>query len=133
MGVFVSSSGMQATEFTANLAQAAGTYDLCTATNGDILIDPYRCSFYMATAGATFTSVSIQTNQTNTTTLLTSGEGAVANLTAQKNVAHAIPGSQAFLLKSGQKLQYTIAGSTGTGSMTCTIAYFPVTSGATLA
>ena len=53
--------------------------------------------------------------------------------TAQKNVAHAIPGSQAFLLKSGQKLQYTIAGSTGTGSMTCTIAYFPVTSGATLA
>lgn len=123
---------MQTLRFTANLAQAAATYDLCTASGGDVLIDPTKLAFYMATAGATFTSVSVQTNQTNATTLLTAGEGAVANLTAQRNVPHALPTSQGVLLKSGQKLQYTIVGATGTGSMQCAIPFLAVDAGATL-
>lgn len=118
--------------FTANLAQAAGTYDLCTATGGDVLIDMYNISLYVATAGATFTSVSFQTNQTNPTVILTSTEGAVANLTAQKNLVRAVTVGS-LLLKSGQKLQYTIAGATGTGSIQVAIAFMPLANGATLA
>lgn len=118
--------------FIANLSQAAGTYDLCTA-QGDVLINPTWLAMYMATAGATFTSVSIQTNQTNPTTFLTAGEGAVANLTAQKNVAKALPTSQGVLLKSGQKIQYTIVGATGTGSMEVVIPFMAASNNANLA
>lgn len=117
--------------FTANLAQAAGTYDLCTA-QGDVLIDPTWLSIYVQTAGATFTSVAIQTNQTNATTIMTAGEGAVANLTVQRNVPHALPTAQGITLKNGQKLQYTITGATGTGSLQVFVPFFGVTSGATL-
>ena len=121
-----------ARSFTANLAQAAATYDLCTATGGDVLIDMYNISIYVATAGATFTSVSIQTNQTNNTVILTSSEGAVANLIAQKNLVRAVTVGS-LLLKSGQKLQYTIVGATGTGSLNVAIAFMPLTRGAILA
>lgn len=122
---------VEAKSFTANLAQAAGTYDLCTAA-GDVLIYPAMLAIYVTTAGATFTSVAIQTNQTNPTNILTAGEGAVANLTAQKNVAHAIPTSQAILLKSGQKLRYTIVGATGTGALEVAIPFMPMSLNATL-
>lgn len=117
--------------FTANLAQAAGTYDLATAS-GDMVINLADIAVYVATAGATFTSVSIQTNQTNATTIMSSGEGAVANLTAQKNVVRAIAGCQSIVLKSGQKIQFTIAGSTGTGSLNVAIPYMPLSAGAVL-
>lgn len=124
-------SRVEVKSFTANLAQAAGTYDLCTAS-GDVLIHPNWLAMYMATAGATFTSVAIQTNQTNPTNILTAGEGAVANLTSQKCVPHNVPTSQGVFLKSGQKLQYVITGATGTGSMEVVIPFTGVTAGATL-
>lgn len=121
-----------ALSFTANLAQAAATYDLCTASGGDLVIDLQRLAIYVATAGATLTSVSIQTNQTNITTILSAVEGAVANLIAQKNLVRAIPVIGGLLLKSGQKLQYTIVGVTGTGSLQVAVPFLPLTSGATL-
>ena len=122
-----------AKSFTANLTQVAATYDLCTATGGDVMIDVYNLAFYMATAGATFTSVSVQSNQTAPFVLLSSAEGAVANLTAQKHVVRTIPSSAGFILKSGQKIQYTIAGPTGSGSMEVSLSFKPLSLGATLA
>jgi anti-anti-sigma regulatory factor len=122
----------QALSFTANLAQAAATYDLCTASGGDILLDISRLAIYVATAGATLTSVSIQSNQTNITTILSAVEGAVANLIAQKNLVRVIPVIGGLLLKSGQKLQYTIVGATGTGSLNVAIPFMSLTAGATL-
>lgn len=119
-----------ATTLIANLAQAAGTYDLGTASGGDILIDLQKLAMYVATVGATFTSVSIQTNQTSTTTILSAVEGAVANLIAQKNLVRAIPVIGGLMLKSGQKLQYTIIGATGTGSLNVVIPYMPISMGA---
>ena len=110
---------------------AAGTYDLCTASGGDVLIDAYNIALYVATAGATFTSVSFQTSQTNPTTILSAAEGAVANLIAQKILVRAVPVGS-ILLKSGQKLQYTIAGATGTGSINAAIAFMPLSAGATI-
>lgn len=116
-------------EFTANLAQAAATYDLCTAS-GDIFVQ--RIGIYVATAGATFTSVTLQSNQTTAFTILNVIDGAVANLVAQKSLA--TTWSQAFpwSLRSGQKIQYTIAGSTGTGSLRVQIWYAPISGGAGL-
>lgn len=116
-------------KFTANLAQAAATYDLATATGGDILIE--AVAIYVATAGATFTSTKIHTNQTNDTNLMTVVEGAVANLVAQKVVPIAGANSPVFLA-SGQKIQYTIAGATGTGSLTVALRYRSLDSGASL-
>lgn len=122
----------QSKEFTANLAQAAGTYDLCTASGGDVVVDLYSLAIYVATAGATFTSVSIQTNQTNATTVLSAVEGAVANLVVGKNLVRAIPVIGSLFLKSGEKLQYTIIGSTGTGALTVGMNILSMTPGATL-
>lgn len=126
-------SQLQALSFTANLAQAAGTYDLCTATGGDVLVDIQELAIYVATAGATLTSVSIQTNQSNLTTILSAVEGAVANLISQKNLVRAIPVIGGLLLKSGQKIQYTIVGLTGTGSLLVAIPFMPLITGAVLA
>lgn len=124
---------MQAMPFTANLAQAAGTYDLCTVTGGDVVLDLQKFSVYVATAGATLTSVSIQTDQTNPTTLLSAAEGALANLVAQKNLVRATPAVGGLLLKSGQKVRYTIVGLTGSGSLTVTVPFLTITAGASLA
>lgn len=118
--------------FTANLAQAAASYDLCTASGGGVVIDLEKLAIYVATAGATLTSVAIATNQTNPTTILSAVEGAVANLIAQKNLVRAIPSVGGLYLASGQKLRYTIVGATGTGSLLVTIPYMPVDSGARL-
>lgn len=115
--------------FTANLAQAAGAYDLCTATNGGILIEAW--SVYVATAGATFTSVKLHTNQTNDINLMSAAEGAVANLIAQKVLSLSNPNYPIYLA-SGQKVLYTIVGATGTGSLTAVLRYRPVDSGAIL-
>lgn len=123
----------QAKSFTANLAQAAATYDLCTVSGGDVIIDLYRLGIYVATAGATLTSVSIQSNQTNATTILSAVEGAVANLIAQKNLVRVIPVIGSLVLASGQKLQYTIVGVTGTGALTVTVPFMALTQGATIA
>lgn len=123
---------LQMAQFTANLAQAAATYDLCTAGGGGVTIDIGKIAMYVATAGATLTSVSIQSNQTNSTIILSAVEGAVANLIAQKNLVRAIPVVGNVYLASGQKLQYTIVGVTGTGSLLVTIPYYPVVAGARL-
>jgi len=132
MGIFVDNRPVQTVKsFTANLAQAAGTYDLCVAS-GDVLIDLQKIALYMATAGATFTSVSVQTNQTAVITILSSVEGAVANLTAQKHVVRAIPTNPVLHLASGQKIQFTIVGSTGTGSMKIDLPYIALSANATL-
>lgn len=119
-------------EFTLNLAQAAGTYDLCTASGGDVLIDLYNLSLFCTVAGATFTSVAVQTNDTTPAVILTAVEGGVANITAGKNITRAVTFG-AILLRSGQKIQYTIDGSTGTGTVVAGISFCPLTGGATIA
>lgn len=118
-------------EFTANLAQASGTYDLCTAT-GSVHINLADIAAYVATVGATLTSVSIQTSQTNSTIILSAAEGAVANLIVQKNLVRAIAGAQSITLRNGQKLQYTLTGLTGTGSLIVVVPFLSISAGATL-
>jgi PAB1-binding protein PBP1 len=104
----------------------AGSYDIATATDGDILVEDVL--LYMLTAGATFDSVSIQTNDTTPFVVMTSVEGAVANLTAQTTIKTA-NSQKSFYLASGQKLQYTIAGAKGSGSCYIVIKYKVISSG----
>lgn len=112
-----------------NCAQAAGSYDLLTAT-GDVLVMLQR--YYQITAGATFTALSIQTDDTTAAVLLSAAEGAVANLTAAKNITSATTNTP-IILKSGKKIRMTLSGSTGTGTGTLAVFYVPLTSGAFLA
>lgn len=113
--------------FTANLAQAAATYDLatCNATGGVVIHD---VQIYVATAGATFTSVAIATNDTTAVAILSAAEGAVANLTVGKNVAKAFTGPT--YLHTSKKIQFTMVGSTGTGSLLVIVRYQPSVAGA---
>lgn len=115
-------------QFTCNLAQAAATYDLCTATSGPILITHF--TVYVQTAGAVLTSVQIKTNQTNSVDLMTAAEGVVASLVVGKNVP--LARTQPIYLHTGEKLQYVLVGATGSGVLLVTLNYAPVSSGATL-
>ena len=115
--------------FTANLAQAAATYDLATvnAVGGVVILG---VDVYCVTAGATFTSVAIASNDTVPVAILSAVEGAVANLSAGKNIAKAFTGPT--YLHTGKKLQYAIVGVTGTGSLRVIVRYQPSAAGADL-
>lgn len=115
-------------EFTINLAQAAATYDLFTAS-GDVAIEDI--SYYVSTVGATFTSVAVQTNDTTVLALVSAVEGAVANILAGKTLRPAA--AQSFQLRSGKKVQYVIVGVTGTGAIKAVVRFRPITGGATIA
>lgn len=118
---------LKAKVFTLNLAQAAATYDLaiCNSVGGVVIQD---IQFYMTVAGATFTSVAVQTNDTTPVTFLSSVEGALAGLTVGKNITKAFTGPT--YLHTSKKIQYTIVGLTGTGTMIAVVRYQPTVSGA---
>lgn len=126
-GPVIDTAQLKTKVFTANLAQAAGTYDLatCNSTGGIVIQD---VQLYMSVAGATFTSVAIQTNDTTLVPILSAVEGAVANLSVGKNVVKAF--AAATYLHTSKKIQYTIVGVTGTGTMLVVIRYQPTVSGA---
>ena len=108
------------------LNDTAGTYDIATATDGDIIVEDVL--LYIVTAGETFDSVSIQTDDTTPFVVMTDVEGDVANLTAQTTVKTA-NSQKSFYLASGKKLQYTITGSTGSGSCYIVIKYKIISEG----
>lgn len=114
------------TSFTADLAQAAATYTLATSTGGVLIT---RVVVFVATVGVTFTSVSIQTNNTTVDTFLSAGEGAVANVTGGKNLKDY---TVRTVLPTTKLITYSIIGLTGTGSLTVAVEWVPLTSTSTL-
>lgn len=115
--------------FTLNLAQAAATYDLATCNAiGGVVVE--SINFYQSVAGATFTSVSVQTNDTTPVEALSAVEGALAGLTVGKNIKLF---STKTYLHTSKKIQYTIVGSTGTGTMLAIVTYRPTVNGADIA
>lgn len=107
--------------FTLDLSQAANTYDLCSA-GGDCLVKLEVV--YVTTVGATWTSVSIQSNDTVPFICFSAADGAVANFVATTNLAPTL--SRTFFLKRGKKLQYTIVGATGSGGAQAYVTYIPL-------
>jgi len=114
-----------------DLSQAASTYGLATATMaGDIEV--VGMSLYCTVAGATWTSVAIHDDTTAANEILGTTSGAVANFTTEAIVALDWDQSAPFHLAAGQKLLYTIAGSTGSGTALLTVQYVPVKKGGML-
>jgi len=106
-------------QFTMNLAQAANTYDLCTASGGDVVV--WGMNVYCTVVGATWTSVTIQSDSTTAFVFMDATQGARANFTAGKDVALTWTQVSKCLVRSGNKIRYTIAGSTGTGTAVVTV------------
>lgn len=117
-------------EFSANLGQAAATYDLVTAS-GDVMIT--KIVLYLTVAGVGLASVALATNQTVPFAILSAADGAVANLLLGKVLPTTWTQGQPFVLRSGQKIQYAIVGAGAAGTMKVDVTYLPVTAGATIA
>lgn len=112
----MSSVEVQAKSFTMNLAQNAATYDLFTASGGNVVIK--SVTYHVETTATGLTSITAQTNDTTPITLL--GSTAAAAITAGKNLtAYAGPS----VLASGKKGQYTIVGNGTAGVITAIVEY----------
>ena len=93
---------------TIDLNQAAGVYNLFTAINQDLWLEAFgiRLPNVDVSDDGSITSIAIATNDTTAVTILSSGDGATANLTAEKQFVW----TTGCLLKSGKKVELTIAG-----------------------
>lgn len=99
----------QIAKTTEDLNQVAGTYDLFTGTTQDVILESLLIRMPNIVAGGAITSISIQTDDATPQVLISAADGAVANLTAETQLAW-----QNFnapvLIKTGTKVQLTIAG-----------------------
>jgi hypothetical protein len=102
---------------TINLQQAASTYDLFTATGGSVYVEYFSITLPNVNCAddATITSISVVTDTTTVITLLTTTQGAKANLTANASFSYATP----FSLPVGKKLRLIIAGGASDASTLC--------------
>jgi len=116
-----------AKQFTMNQAQAANTYDLCTATGGDVII--WGMSVFCTVAGTNWTSVTIQSDATTNFVFVDATQGARANFTAGKDVPITWAQVTKPLVRSGNKIRYTIAGTTGVGTALVTVVCTSVNGG----
>lgn len=118
--LYTTEFGIRVRSFTANLNQAAATYDLATAASDLVVVG---ACLYMATAAAGLTSVAIQTDTTTNYQILSAADGALVNLTGGKVIATTWTQGQPFYLPSGKKVQYTIVGTSSGGSMVVSLLY----------
>ena len=125
---------MQIKTTTIDLAQAAASYDLFTGTTQSVLLERLviRLPNVDVSDDATITSISIQTDDTTAQTLISSSAGAKANLTAEAQLASDIKG---VIIKTGTKIQLTIAGGAADATTTCDVvaAYRALATGGYLA
>lgn len=113
--------------FNINTSQAAATYDLLTASGGDVQIE--SVTFYTSVAGVGLVSVSVQTNDTTPVEMLSAAEGALAALTVGKNLKQF---TTRTILASTKKIQYTIVGTGSGGTIKAIIKWIPCVAGAIL-
>lgn len=107
-----------------NTAQAAGTYDLLTAT-GDVYVEVL--SAYAKTAGGGFTTAAVATNHTTPKSIVAAAVAAAVTLDLAMTLV-----TTAFVLPSGKKIQGTIVGTGNAGEIDVVVRYSPLTAGATL-
>jgi len=99
----------QIAKTTEDLNQVAGTYDLFTGTTQDVLLESLLIRMPNIVAGGAITSISIQTDDATPQVLLSAADGAVANLTAEAQLAWQNFNAP-ILIKVDKKIQLTIAG-----------------------
>lgn len=115
----------RAKEFTFNLAQNAGAYDIATVTGGDILI--IGIALYNDVAAGGLTSISIGTNDTTPVAIL--GSTNLAALTGGLNLT---PFTTQTVLGSGKKIRGTIVGTGNAGSVKLAVRYMQLASAANI-
>ena len=91
---------------TIDLNQAAGTYDLFTGTTQDVVIEKLTIRIPVDVSAGACDSISIQTDDTTNQLFISAVTGAKANLTAQAQLGW----TGVTLIKTGKKIQLTIAG-----------------------
>jgi hypothetical protein len=130
MGLLSLAPGWKTVDLAVNLAQAAGTYTLGTATGDCLLVG---AGLYCTTVGATWTSAEITTNDTVPFVILSAAGGAVANFVAGSNLALTWSQVQKAYIQSGKLIQLAMVGATGTGAAKLQLLYVQLTSGAVIA
>lgn len=101
-----------------DLQQAANTYDLFTATTGAVCVTYFKITLPNVNCAddANITSISVVTDTATVLTLVTTTQGAKANLTANASFAYATP----FTLPATKKIRLTIAGGAADAPTVCT-------------
>jgi len=126
------SGDAQAIVNTIDLEQAAGSYTIFIGTIHDILVEKLviRIPNVNVSDDASLTSISIQTNDSEPQIFISSAAGAVANLTAEAQLAS---DNNGIILKVGSKIDLTIAGGAADEETVCDVAiiYRSLTTGGT--
>jgi len=99
---------LQIAATTIDLNQVVGTYDLFTGTTQDVVVERLVIRMPNIVAGGALTSISIQTDDTTPQVFISAADGAVANLTAEAQLAWT--GAILIDAGTGAKIRLTIAG-----------------------
>lgn len=110
----------QIAKTTEDLNQVEATYDLLTGTTQDVLLESLLIRMPNEAAGGAITSISIQTNDATPQVILSAADGAVANLTAEAQLAWQNFNAP-ILIKVGKKIQLTIAGGAHSTAYVCDV------------
>ena len=114
---------------TIDLNQVAASYDLFTGTTQNVLLESlaFRLPNVNVSDDTNITSISIQTDDGTPGVLIRSTDGVKANLTAEAQIAW----TGSLLIKTGTKIQLTIAGGASDVETICDVVakYTAVTSG----
>lgn len=102
-----------------DLDQAAGSYTLFTASQGDSLIESvsFRLPNVDVSDDAVITGISIQINKTTPTVFISAVAGAKANLPAEAELSWDGPA----ILKNGEEIQLTICGGPADAETICDV------------
>lgn len=107
-----------------SLAQAAGVYDLFTAS-GEVWVEVKAA--YVTVAGAGFTSLSVATDHTSPKSVVNSTAVGAVTKDASATIV-----SQGFILTDGKRIRLTLVGTGSAGEVVLLVNATPVTPGATL-
>ena len=108
---------LQMAATTIDLNQAAGSYDLFTGTTQDVVVERLVIRTPNIVAGGALTSISIQTDDATPQIFIDAADGVVANLTAEAQLGYV----GIALIKTGTKIQLTIAGGAHGAAYVCDV------------
>ena len=101
-------SGVRVASTTEDFNQIVASYTLFTGTTADVLLESIslRNANVDCSDDATFTGISIETDDVTTTTFITQADGVIANLTAEAQIAW----TGSAIIKSGTIIELSIYG-----------------------
>lgn len=102
-----------------SLAMSAGTYDVYTATLGDVMVE--KVALYVTAAAVGLVSVSIQTDTAQTVAVL--GTTLAAVIVLGLNLGTTFDNQKPFLIPLGNKIRVTIVGTGSAGNIRIAVIY----------